>query len=156
MTCFRSTLFTSLLALTALASPAIAQQSPHTRHAANKTDTTRSQHMYDATGTVVAVDTANRKVGLNHGPVEDLGWPAMKMTFSVTDAVDISDWSPGDQVQFTLHKADTGPYPIAELCLTTAIDVVPDLCTNTANSSASGHVDMSPMDHSKMTTEATQ
>ena len=156
MTCFKFTLFTSLLALTALASPATAQQSPHAGHDMNTTDTTRSQHRYEATGTVVAVDTANRKVGLNHGPVEALGWPAMKMAFSVTDAVDISDLNPGDQVQFTLHKTDTGPYPIAELCLTKSTEVIPGLCSSTANSNAGEHNDMPTMDHSKMTTEAAQ
>lgn len=156
MTSFKSTLLTSFLALTAFGSPAIAQQSHHDGHAMDKTDTTRSQHMFEATGIVVAVDTENRKIGLNHGPVEALKWPAMKMAFSVTDAVNISDLKPGDKVQFTLHKSETGPYPIAELCLTTVTDVVPDLCTNTANSSASEHDNMSSMDHSKITNETAQ
>jgi Cu(I)/Ag(I) efflux system protein CusF len=156
MTCFRNTLFTSLLAATALASPAIAQQSQHAGHAMKMTDPSRAQHMYEATGTIVAIDVANRKVGLNHGPIAALKWPAMKMAFSVNDVVDISDLQPGDQVQFTLHRADTGPYPIVEICPTTATEVVPDLCTNSPSPSAREHNDMSPMDYSKMTTEAAQ
>lgn len=156
MICFRNTLISALFAATALASPAIAQQSAHPGHTTHQTDTTRAQHMYEATGTVVSIDTTNRKVGLNHGPVEVLGWPAMKMAFSVLDTVDISSLKPGDQVQFTLHKTDTGPYPIAELCLTRSTEVIPGLCSSTASSDAVEHDDMPTMDHSKMHPKAAQ
>ncbi len=156
MTCFKTTLFSSVLALTVLASPAIAQQSPHAGHDINMTDTTRAQHMYEATGTVVAIDAANRKVGLNHGPVAALKWPAMKMAFSVMDGVDISSLKPGDRAQFTLHKTDTGPYPIAELCLTQSTEVIPGLCSSTSGSVAGEHDDIPAMAPTKMHPKAAQ
>ncbi len=156
MTCLRNPLVSALIAATALASPAIAQQSAHPGHTTQQTDTTRAQHMFDATGTVVGVDTTNRKVGLNHGPVEALGWPSMKMAFSVLETVDISSLKPGDQVQFTLHKTDTGPYPIAELCLTQSTVVIPGHCSSTAGSGAGKHDDVPAMGNSKIQPKAAQ
>ena len=55
-----------------------------------------------ATGTVTAVNTGNRKVTLDHGPIADINWPAMKMEFSVAPSVDLSKVKTGDRVQFTL------------------------------------------------------
>jgi Cu(I)/Ag(I) efflux system periplasmic protein CusF len=55
-----------------------------------------------ATGTVTAVSTANRKVTLDHAPIPDIDWPAMKMEFSVAPSVDLSKVKPGDKVQFSL------------------------------------------------------
>lgn len=55
-----------------------------------------------ATGTVTAMDTAKRKVTLDHGPIPDIDWPAMKMEFSVAPSVDLSKVKTGDRVQFTL------------------------------------------------------
>lgn len=40
---------------------------------------------HKATGTVKAADPANGKVTLAHGPIQSLKWPAMTMTFSVSD-----------------------------------------------------------------------
>src|SRR6266511_399121 len=52
-----------------------------------------------ATGTVNAVDTAKSKVTLDHGPIPDVNWPAMKMEFSVAPSVDLSKVKTGDQVR---------------------------------------------------------
>jgi len=54
------------------------------------------------TGTVTAMDTAKRKVTLDHGPIPDINWPAMKMEFPVAPSVDLSKVKTGDQVRFTL------------------------------------------------------
>ena len=54
------------------------------------------------TGTVTAVNTADRKVFLDHGPMPDINWPAMKMEFSVAPSVDLSKVKTGDRVRFTL------------------------------------------------------
>jgi Cu(I)/Ag(I) efflux system protein CusF len=48
------------------------------------------------------VNTGNRKVILDHGPIADINWPAMKMEFSVAPSVDLSKVKTGDRVQFTL------------------------------------------------------
>src|SRR6266849_3859549 len=60
-----------------------------------------------ATGTVTAVNTANRKVTFDHGPIPDINWPAMKMEFSTARSVDLSKVKVGDKVRFTLSGSGT-------------------------------------------------
>jgi Cu/Ag efflux protein CusF len=55
-----------------------------------------------ATGTVTAVNAADRKVTFNHGPIPEIKWPAMKMEFLVAQSVDLSKVKVGDKVRFTL------------------------------------------------------
>lgn len=54
------------------------------------------------TGTVTALNVANRKVFLDHGPMPQIDWPAMKMEFPVAASVDLSKIKTGDKVQFTI------------------------------------------------------
>ena len=54
------------------------------------------------TGTVVALNTAGKKVTLDHAPMPDIDWPAMKMEFPVAPSVDLSKVKTGDKVRFTL------------------------------------------------------
>ena len=54
------------------------------------------------TGTVTALNTASRKVTLDHGPMPAIKWSKMKMEFPVAPAVDLSKVKTGDKVQFTL------------------------------------------------------
>lgn len=55
-------------------------------------------------GVVKMVMSDDRKLNLQHEPIEDLGWPAMTMDFSVADGVDISDLSVDDNVMFQLEQ----------------------------------------------------
>jgi Cu/Ag efflux protein CusF len=55
-----------------------------------------------ATGTVTAVNTADRKVTFAHGPIPEIKWPAMKMEFPLGPSVDLSTVKVGDKVRFTL------------------------------------------------------
>jgi Cu/Ag efflux protein CusF len=57
-----------------------------------------------ATGTVNAVDPAQHKINLSHGPISSLGWPAMTMEFPVAPSVDLSRIKPGSRVDFTIEK----------------------------------------------------
>ncbi|MEW6451353.1 MAG: copper-binding protein [Pseudomonadota bacterium] len=54
------------------------------------------------TGTVVALNAAGKKVTLDHGPMPDIDWPAMKMEFAVAPSVDLTKVKTGDKVRFTL------------------------------------------------------
>ena len=54
------------------------------------------------TGTVTAVNAANRKITFDHGPIPEIKWPAMKMEFPVAPSVDLSKIKTGDKVKFTL------------------------------------------------------
>jgi Cu/Ag efflux protein CusF len=65
-----------------------------------------------ATGTVNAVDAAQHKINVSHGPISSLGWPAMTMEFPVASAVDLSRVKPGSRVNFSLEKDKGGMYQI--------------------------------------------
>ena len=54
------------------------------------------------TGTVTAIDAAGGKITLDHGPIPELGWPAMKMAFKATPAVTGST-AVGDKVEFDVR-----------------------------------------------------
>lgn len=57
-----------------------------------------------ATGTIEAIDPAAKTVTIAHGPVPELAWPAMRMTFQVPN-VSLADFKPGDQVAFDLSTS---------------------------------------------------
>ncbi|MDQ2763053.1 MAG: copper-binding protein [Pseudomonadota bacterium] len=61
-----------------------------------------------ASGTVNSVDTAARKINISHGPIQDLGWPAMTMDFPVAPSVNLKSIKPSARVDFTLEKGDDG------------------------------------------------
>src|SRR5262249_2402950 len=55
-----------------------------------------------ATGTITAINAADREITFNHGPISEIKWPAMKMEFPVGPSVDLSKVKVGDKVRFTL------------------------------------------------------
>lgn len=54
------------------------------------------------TGTVTAIDSAGGKITLDHGPIPELGWPAMKMAFKAGPAV-TSQTAVGDRIEFEVR-----------------------------------------------------
>ena len=54
------------------------------------------------TGTVTALNAANHKVTLDHGPIPAINWPPMKMEFAAAPSVDLAKLKTGDKVNFTL------------------------------------------------------
>ena len=67
------------------------------------------------TGTVNSVDAAGRKVNLSHGPIPQIGWPAMTMDFAVAPSVDLKAVTPGMRVDFTLEKGPDGMFQVETL-----------------------------------------
>ena len=61
-----------------------------------------------ATGMVNSVNPSARKVNISHGPITELGWPAMTMDFPVATSVDLKTIKPGSHVNFTLGKGQHG------------------------------------------------
>ena len=57
-------------------------------------------------GVVKRVRSEQRKLKLQHEPIEALGWPAMSMDFAVADGVDLSDLSVDDIVMVQLQQRD--------------------------------------------------
>lgn len=58
-----------------------------------------------ATGTVETVDAAAGKITIAHGPVDALGWPAMKMGFKATPE-QIASVQAGQKVRFEFQAQD--------------------------------------------------
>ena len=54
------------------------------------------------TATVVALNAGGKKITLDHAPMPEIDWPAMKMEFPVAASVDLSKVKTGDKVKFTL------------------------------------------------------
>jgi Cu/Ag efflux protein CusF len=68
-----------------------------------------------ASGTVDAVDTANRKITVSHGAIKSLGWPAMTMDFAVSQEIDLSKIKAGTNVNFTLVRGVDGQWVVDTL-----------------------------------------
>lgn len=57
-----------------------------------------------AVGTVIGVDPPNGTITLQHGPIAELGWPAMRMAFKAPPEA-IAAVQDGDRVAFDLKLA---------------------------------------------------
>lgn len=57
-------------------------------------------------GLVKKVDTSAGKVTLSHGPLPNLGMPAMTMVFRVKDAVWLDQMKVGDKIRFMADKVN--------------------------------------------------
>jgi plastocyanin len=67
------------------------------------------------TGTIDSIDAANHTIKINHEAIQSLGWPKMKMTFTVDPTVDLSRVTTGDTVSFTLKSMGNDDYIISGL-----------------------------------------
>ena len=67
------------------------------------------------TGTVTAVNTAQRRIGMRHEPIPAIGWPAMDMEFAVAPAVNLQGIQPGSRVDFSIGKGPDGMYMIQSI-----------------------------------------
>lgn len=57
-------------------------------------------------GTVTAIDKTAGKITLSHGPIPEVGWPAMTMTFTARPEV-LSSVAVGDKVAFDVTVKGT-------------------------------------------------
>lgn len=82
------------------ATPALAQSNHmHHGHAAVPA---AGQAMAD--GVVKKVDKAGGKLTIAHGPLENLGMPAMTMAFPVKDTVRLDTLKAGDKIRFRAEQ----------------------------------------------------
>jgi Cu(I)/Ag(I) efflux system protein CusF len=63
-----------------------------------------STEQHTTTGTVTAIDAAQRKITLAHEAVPSLQWPPMTMSFRVEDGAMIDALQVGDQVRFSFTQ----------------------------------------------------
>jgi Cu/Ag efflux protein CusF len=66
------------------------------------------------TGTVTAINAAAGTVTISHGPIPELGWPAMTMAFNASPPKLLTGIAVGDRVRFDL-KLDGGGGDIVAL-----------------------------------------
>ena len=66
-------------------------------------------------GWVDDVDRDNRRVRVRHGPIDELGWPAMTMVFDTVPGLDLSHISTGQDVRLGLLQRDSGEYVIEHI-----------------------------------------
>ena len=59
-------------------------------------------------GEVKELDRDSAKVTLKHGPIGNIGMPAMTMTFSVKDPGQLNGIKAGDAIRFKAEKAEGG------------------------------------------------
>jgi len=62
--------------------------------------------MGKGTGTATAIDKAAGKITLSHGPIPEVGWPAMTMTFTAKPEL-LSSVAVGDKVAFDVTVKGT-------------------------------------------------
>ena len=67
------------------------------------------------TGKINSVDAEKHTVNVTHDPIKALGWPKMKMKFSVDKSVDLSKLKTGDAVSFTLKPSGDVDYTVVML-----------------------------------------
>lgn len=65
-------------------------------------------------GEIRKVDTANGKLTIKHGPLDNLGMGAMTMVFAVKDPAMLSQVKVGDQIDFVADRVD-GALTVAKL-----------------------------------------
>ena len=101
------------LALAALPAPAALGQSNMSGH-----DMTMVDHATTADG-VHAEATLNSlsegMANVSHGPIPDIGWPAMTMDMTFLDGAEMDGVAPGEKVMMTLEKGPDGMFGIRAL-----------------------------------------
>ncbi len=65
-------------------------------------------------GEVRKVDKETGKVTIKHGPLENLGMPAMTMVFRVADPAMLDQLKVGEKIRFTAEKAG-GAYTVTKV-----------------------------------------
>ena len=99
----RTHFFIAILVLSfALLPGATAADEPATKHKAETASPESTAPL--AAGEVKKVDKDAGKVTIKHGPLENLGMPAMTMVFRVKDAEMLERLKAGDRINFLAEK----------------------------------------------------
>ncbi|MGE0408903.1 MAG: copper-binding protein [Amphiplicatus sp.] len=96
--------------------PVNAAQDPHPMEHDAMMDHDSHCGMPAGEGAINTLDVAKSRVNISHGPIEALGWPQMKMDFSVSNQVDLAAFSAGERVHFMLKAEKDKSYSIAMMC----------------------------------------
>ncbi|MGN7610924.1 copper-binding protein [Magnetococcales bacterium HHB-1] len=102
----------SLFFMLSVSSQAISGEKEHQHHMHGS-----QQHAghVQATGVIEAVDLKKGKVTIIHEPIEALGWPTMKMDFSVQPGIPLNGFRKGQKVAFHLKEAGSYGYTVTHM-----------------------------------------
>jgi Cu/Ag efflux protein CusF len=97
----------SLIVVTAalLAAPSFAAND-HAQHSPGAPSASTQAAMAMISGQVKKVDPGTGSVTLAHGPLTNLGMPAMTMTFKVSNAAWLGQMKAGDKIRFVADKVN--------------------------------------------------
>lgn len=93
----RSVIVAALIAAWPIASLAVEAQNPSAGASATTTASLTE-------GEVRKVDKESKKMTIRHGPIENLGMPAMTMVFQVKDPSMLDQVKAGDKIRFSAEK----------------------------------------------------
>ena len=96
---------TTFIALAATFSASGLATGNHDSHTAMQAQAPAQARMVD--GVVKKVDKSAAKVTLSHGPLMNLGMPAMTMAFRVKDAVWLDSMKEGQKIRFAIDDKMT-------------------------------------------------
>ncbi|MEO0771854.1 MAG: copper-binding protein [Pseudomonadota bacterium] len=102
-------IFTGLLATTAFASDDHSGHSDHSEHADHGA-------MQDGVHTEATINSINGDtVNVSHGPIPEIGWPAMTMDLQLLEGADIGEVEEGEDAMIMLEQGEDGMYAIRAL-----------------------------------------
>ena len=87
---------------------------PMAAHATSHANGSPTAAIAMSDGEIRKVDKDARKLTIRHGPLENLGMPAMTMVFQVADPAVLDRVKPGDKVRFSADKVG-GAYTVTQL-----------------------------------------
>lgn len=97
---------------------ALASDESHSGHTMSSNDMPAHEGMEGMEG-VHAEATLNRIDGntanISHGPIAEIGWPAMTMDLPMLDGAEVDGVKAGDTVMMMLEKGEDGMYAIRAL-----------------------------------------
>ncbi|WP_413491633.1 copper-binding protein [Morganella psychrotolerans] len=99
-----SLIVTLVAGMAAFSLPASANE---LHHSAAASASAVSPQVTKAVGTVRGIDAENKKITIDHDAIASLGWPAMRMRFTYTEAApQFTDLKEGDKVSFTFIQQE--------------------------------------------------
>ncbi|MGX0875601.1 Cu(I)/Ag(I) efflux system protein CusF [Roseovarius sp. MBR-154] len=105
--------FILTLALAALPAPAALAQSNMSGHGMTMGDHATMADDVHAEATLNSLSEGMANV--SHGPIPDIGWPAMTMDMTLLDGAEMDGVTPGDKVMMMLEKGPDGMFGIRAL-----------------------------------------
>lgn len=92
--------------------------------AATPSELETSPRYASAFGSVLLIRPEDKMIEITHAPVRDAEWPIMQMEFSVSGDVDISQYLPGEPVEFVFDFSNEAAPTIVAIRRTSAKDLI--------------------------------